>query len=343
MRKICILSCHDQGDGSPSSVPAVSASTVSVSAIPLNIAAGLARAGRRVLLVDLHSSVDLHPSDLHSPIGRPGLPRQRSLQHRSSRQLYLQQLRQKNLYHYIIDALPLSSCVTALGTNLDVMGSQGFHHDAELLAFEELNKRQLFRRLLREASSSRYDYLLFDCGPSLSLLSQNALFSSTEAILSIPTSTEGIHYAIKMARTLSAFSRLFDKSVRISRILPTHYLPGSHDARSTLALLYAEFTGQLVGPPIENSKALEETAQQGCSVFARPSPAARQFRKVTEMVVQDEPLYDDTYPEGARKQALAYHFARQPWAEVPLTRYAERYVKDNNIPEVMHMISGHET
>ncbi|MBI1970126.1 AAA family ATPase [Candidatus Woesearchaeota archaeon] len=278
MRSICFLTPHRALTGSAATIA------------PLNIAAGLARAGKRVLLVDLHST---------------------------STSRYHQQLRHKNLYHYIIDHEPLSSCTTRLGMNLEVMGSQGFSAEAELFAMEDLTRRELFTKHFRDLHAV-YDYVLFDGGSSLGLLTQNALYYCAEAIPLIPTTAHGIDYGMKMIRTILLSSQLFGKPVRISRILPIEYKPDNHYARSMLAMLFSEYTGQLVMQPIEDRKTLEEATMKGQSVYTLPSSTtARQFRAVVEMIVQDEQLYDSDIDERMRRQAQLMRFSK-PRADVPL-------------------------
>lgn len=204
--------------------------------------------------------------------------------------------------------------------NLEVMGSQGFSSEAELFAMEDLTRREFFTKHFRDASS-HYDYIFFDCGSSMNLLTQNALYYCNEAIPLIPTTIHGIDYGMKMIRTITLTSRLFGKPVRISRILPLSYQPGHPTARSVLAMLYSEYTGQLVTQPIEDGKTLEEATRKGQSVYTLPSSTpARQFRAVVEMIVQDEQLYDSDIDERLRKQALLMRFSK-PRADVPLQQF----------------------
>lgn len=271
--------------------------------MPLHLAAGLARAGRRVLLIDLHSSVKA--------------PR------------YHRQIRQKNLYHAVVDGIPLSSCVTSIGTNLDVIGSQGLH-PAELVVPDEVWKHTLFRKLFQCSSEflSRYDYVLFDAGSDagspLGMLTQDALCVSSEAILGIPTTVHGFDDGLKIVRMISTCSRLSDNKVRISRILPLDYRPKTAEARSVLALLYSEFTGRLVGQPLEASTALDNAARRGCSVYITPSKTARQFHNVGEMIVHDEQLYGGIRQEEVWKQASLHHWNGVNDARVEVSFHAEK-------------------
>jgi chromosome partitioning protein len=141
----------------------------------INLAAGLAKGGKRTLLVDLDPQCN----------ATTGLGQQPSASHPLVSQAPLREtLRQS--------AVP----------NLEVLpGSRSFQ-DVEALASGDEARSATLRQHLASGLSS-YDFVLIDCPPSLGPLTQTALSSSTEVLMPIQCeyfAMEGLTQMIEVIR-----------------------------------------------------------------------------------------------------------------------------------------------
>src|SRR5262245_10240565 len=166
----------------------------------INVAAGLAERGHDVLLVD---------TDAQGNVGA-------SLGVRGS----------KSLYHVLCDgADPTEVCIPVRG-NLDVITSDATLAAAEIwLAHQgpDARARVLNQRLNLAKVTRRYAYVILDCGPSLSLLNQNALTYADEVVIPVTCDYLALVGVKQVLRTIKDIQKHLSHSVRISGVLPTFY------------------------------------------------------------------------------------------------------------------------
>src|SRR3989338_8738555 len=124
----------------------------------LNLAAGLSRNDKKVLLIDLdpQNNVDIS-------LATKG---------------------EYDLTEVLSNKIPINQCIVNIATNFDIIASSN-----TLTNFE---KHMLMEKSLHLNSMLKgikgYDYIIVDCPPSMGLLTQNALQFCNEAF--IPTTTD---------------------------------------------------------------------------------------------------------------------------------------------------------
>src|SRR6478672_2745852 len=186
----------------------------------VNLGAELAAMGRRVLLIDLDPqaaatySLGVDPESLE-------------------RTLYNVMVRQE---------APLESIIQPSGVeNLDLVPSNLDLAAAELDLFRNYTRE----RVLREAMApvvDRYDYILIDCPPSLTLLTVNAFVAATEVLIPLQThllSLRGVH---RLLSTVTEVEQL-NPELKVAGILPTMYDSRSNLNREILANIGQVYTG----------------------------------------------------------------------------------------------------
>ena len=161
----------------------------------VNIAAGLAQAGRRVLLVDLDPQA--HAS-LH--LGVENVPSSESVYQvfAGARQLTdLRQLISDNLWLAAAD-------IDLAATELELVDAPG--------------REYVMKRALASCESD-FDYVIFDCPPSLGVLTINALTAATEVFIPLQPHFFALQGLSKLFETTALVTRRLNRDLRVTGII----------------------------------------------------------------------------------------------------------------------------
>ncbi len=161
----------------------------------VNLASALARAGRRVLLVDLdpQSHASLH---LGIELGRG----------------------ETSVYDVLIRAAPVQEAIRSVGERFSILPAH-----VDLVAAEiELEERADRERVLAaslEPVAEHYDELIVDCGPSLSLLSVNALVAVHEVLIPLQPHFLALQGLGRLLETISLVRSGANPELRVAGVV----------------------------------------------------------------------------------------------------------------------------
>ena len=130
----------------------------------VNLAAGLSRNNKRVLVIDLDPQGDI------------------SACHETNASY--------NLYEFLMENANLNDCISRLGKNLEIIHCDHRLADAEHSIAKDKNSINFIAD--KFGSKFDYDYIILDCAPSWRLLNKNVLAYASEII--IPSSTDILGY-----------------------------------------------------------------------------------------------------------------------------------------------------
>ena len=242
MRTICVIN-HKGGVGKTTTA--------------VNLAAGLARLDKSVLLIDLDPQ--------------------------SNVSLSLQIEGDDSLYEALSGKVPIQQCVKNLGKNLDVITSRENLAKAEYYLANQPNSQTLLKNLLSQLTD--YDYMIIDCPPSLGILNQNVLAFCKEAF--VPTSTDfmGVDALKKMNLIISKVNESYGNDIKITKIIPTLFDRRNKICKESLEEMNNLFPG-IVSTPIRMNSKLKEAPKFGKSIFryARSSPGAKDYAMLADEV-----------------------------------------------------------
>lgn len=262
MRTICII---NQKGGVGKTTTAVS------------IAAGLARQGRQVLLVDM----DPQGNIAHS----------------------LQMNGRFDLYHFLTGKCSHLDCINNLGTNLSVIPST----ETLTKLNTELAKQSTGINVIKKKFSdiTRYDYIIFDCAPSLGLLNQNVMLFAKEAIIPVATTYLSLTGLAYMEEAIKEINEHFKHDLKITHIVPTIHDKRNRTNRQMLAKLQEDY-GELVTNPIRINAKLAEAPASGKSIFGydKSSRGAKDYGELVNTIVKGEEVKQNSVPISARVQQM---------------------------------------
>jgi chromosome partitioning protein len=233
----------------------------------VNLGAELAARGRRVLLIDLDPqaaatySLGVDPETLE-------------------RTLYNVMVRQE---------APLETIVQPTGVdNMDLVPSNLDLAAAELDLFRNYTRERVLRDAVKPVVD-RYDYILIDCPPSLTLLTVNAFVAATEVLIPLQTHLLSLRGVSRLLTTIREVQQL-NPDLQVSGILPTMYDSRSNLNKEILANIREVYPGRVYKSVIRYGVSAAEAPGQGVPVrlYARNSLVAKCYSELAEEVVADE-------------------------------------------------------
>jgi len=230
----------------------------------VSLGAGLALKGRRVLLVDTDTQANVSLS-----LGIDGYSR--------------------SLADVLMRRATAPQCVLRARRNLDLLpgGLELFKAQQRLVL--ELAREETFSELL--SGMQGYDYQLFDCAPSLSLLTVNAVAYVDEIFVPVSMEILALAGMRQFMAYLREITRVLGQGASVRLIIPTFYDPRRRVSDLVLSALLDEFSDRM-SHPIRTDTRLSEAPGSGQTIFefAHRSRGAEDYARLVELVDQMSPL-----------------------------------------------------
>jgi chromosome partitioning protein len=209
----------------------------------LNVGAGLAGLGKKVLLIDLDPQANLTSSLDETDT-------------------------EKNIYgalrgDYGLTPIEITPTLSLVPSTLDLSG-------AEIELSSEAGREFILRELI-EPMRKRFDYILIDCPPSLGLLTVNALTASDEVYIPLQAQYLALEGLTKLVEVVDKIKKRLNKKLAIGGLIVTQF-----DSRKTLNRDVADsvtthFKGKVFKTKIRDNVALAEAPTSRSDIF-RYSP-----------------------------------------------------------------------
>jgi chromosome partitioning protein len=227
----------------------------------INLAAALATAGQRVLLVDL------------DPQGNAtsGLGLDRAAMERG-------------VYEVLLGFAVARDVIVASGVDgLDVMPANLGLIGAEVELVDEKGRDLRLRRGL-DAARSDYDWILIDCPPSLGLLTLNALVAADRVLVPLQAEYYAMEGLSQLLRTITAVRKNLNQDLQREGIVITMYDQRNNLCREVALQAQDIFGDEVFRTVIPRNVRLGEAPSYGCSIveYAPRSSGARAYLQLAE-------------------------------------------------------------
>jgi chromosome partitioning protein len=211
----------------------------------VNLAAGLAYLGKKVLLIDF------------DPQGNAtqGIGASRSSFKLSAYDLLLSDKKASDVV-ISIQQPPLS----LVPSTIDLAGA-----DLEMVEYKQGKERLLKNKI--DPIKDSYDYIIIDCPPSLGLLNTNALTAADSVIIPVQCEYYALEGLTQLLSTIRLVQRLFNPHLIIEGVLLTMY-----DMRTRLSIEVSQevrkyFKERVYKSTIPRNVKLSEAPSRGQSIF----------------------------------------------------------------------------
>lgn len=167
----------------------------------VNVGAALARAGHRVLLIDLDPQAHL---TLHLGVDPAG--------------------GQPGVYELLTGSATIAKARKRVAGNLWVVGSSIDLAAAEVELVSVVGREVILRDLIEQhaggnGEAEKYDYVLMDCPPSLGVLTLNGLCAANEVIIPLQPHYLALQGLGKLLETVSLISRRINAAIKVAGVV----------------------------------------------------------------------------------------------------------------------------
>lgn len=227
----------------------------------ISLAAGLARRGKKVLLIDIDSQAN------------------------SSKVLlsrYIELRKEETLYVTVLERQPLPIHATVI-PNLEIVPSHILlsHTDVELTTAMDHREARLKKELDR--IKERYDVVLIDCPPALSWLTINAFTASDQVLAVVAPGYFELDSIVQLWKTIAEVKEFFNPPLRLRGHLFNMSDP-TINSKTSLRILrqtYPEYVFQTIIPRNTDLRDAHFNKQDIFS-FAPHSKAAEAYSRLIE-------------------------------------------------------------
>ena len=235
----------------------------------INLGAGLAELGRKTLLIDLDPQAALS-------VGF-GI---------NSYEL------DETIYDALVvpDSISLANVIHyEIRPNIDVAPSNIDLAAAEMELVAAIGREYILKEIL-EPVRERYDYILIDCPPSLSLLTINALTAADSVLIPLQCEYLALRGMRMLIEVIEKAQKKLNPSLQILGILGTMYNARTIHAREVMEEVRSVFGDKVFDVVIHSSIKFAEApvVHQSILEYARKHPGAVAYRTLAEVIVNGE-------------------------------------------------------
>jgi chromosome partitioning protein len=242
----------------------------------MNLGAALARAGKRVLLVDSDPQ-----ANLSSYLGvTPGQGEYESL--RTLDELYLSKRP--------LDDASKALFIAKTASGVDLIASDQNLSGVEYYLYPRADKEMILSRIFSSFSSA-YDFILIDTPPSLNLLTLNALCASHHILVPVQPEFFSLEGIVKIRDSVADVQSRWNPGLSIIGVLATQLSNRRKLTQEVIGALKSELGPIFFETAIHDSSAVTESSGHAQSVieYDRSSRGARDYLAAAEELLRRMP------------------------------------------------------
>lgn len=210
----------------------------------INLAAYVAKAGKRVLLLDF------------DPQGNA-----------TSGYGIEKNLLKQNAYHMLMgDCVASDVVMQTMVPNLSIIPSNMDLAAAEVDLVPVVSRESVLKRAL-ESIKGDYDYIFIDCPPSLGLITLNALVACDSVIIPIQSEFFALEGLSQLMNTIKIVKQRLNSQLAINGVILTMYDMRTTIAKQVTQEIYKYFGETLYTVPVPRNIKLVESPSFGIPIF----------------------------------------------------------------------------
>ncbi len=231
----------------------------------VNLAASLAEAGKKILLIDLDPQAS---ASLWYGFKEQG----------------------KALYDALAEECCLSKAISKTSwDNLEIVPASSLLAGMEKALANTVAAEMVLKDRISKLGSA-WDYALIDCPPTLGVLSLNALTASEEVLIPVETHVMALHGLVQLLKTINLVKQRLNPALEIAGILPCRVDQRTKHSQEIVSQLCSRFEGKVYRASIRENIRLAE-APLHCkpiTSYDSSSNGAHDYRNLAQEVIAQE-------------------------------------------------------
>jgi chromosome partitioning protein len=229
----------------------------------VNLAATLAEAGKRVLLIDMDPQA-------------------------SASLWYGMKEKGRGLYQALTDEASLELAIEKTGVEgLDLIPSSPLLAGVEKALASEVASESILKNRLLAIQNRSWDYCLIDCPPTLGILSLNALTLANQVLVPVEAHVMALHGLVQLLKTITVVKQRLNPSLEIAGILPCRVDNRNKHSQEVVKELKTRFEGKVTEAVIRENIRLAEAPLhlKPIHLYDPKSKGSEDYRKLAKEVI----------------------------------------------------------
>ncbi|WNY62884.1 ParA family protein [Borreliella carolinensis] len=226
----------------------------------INVSYSMTLLDKKILLIDIDSQGN----------STSGTNTSENIAENSSYELINKKIKVKPLTHFKLDIIPSSIKLALL--------------EKELI--NELSRENFLKNALTLYEKDKYDFIIIDCPPTLSILTINALIASNYLLIPIETeffAFEGINQLIDTINTVKQINKILE----IAGVFINKYDIRNKSKEKYISLLKKVFKEKLLNTKIRKNISISKSQEAKMPVYEydKESNAAKDFLELSKEII----------------------------------------------------------
>jgi chromosome partitioning protein len=230
----------------------------------LSIGAGLAKAGKRVLLIDIDPQGSLSKSAGAAITDNT-----------------------PTIYEVLTGAANIQDAVQSIGGKYDIVPADRALSGAEIELLNVPGRNELLKNDITELPKY-YDYILIDCPPTLNILTVTALAAANKVVIPMQCNRSALDGISDLRQTIAQIKQGINPQLEIGGIIVTMYDSRATLHKEVLEMLQTAFPGKVFETTVSRGIAAEEAPGYSVDLleYKPKSKQALQYTAMTEEFIK---------------------------------------------------------
>jgi len=194
------------------------------------------------------------------------------------------------MYDLLVNDIFVEDCIVKTRENLDCIISNNTLAACELQLSAMPRREEILKLRMKHVDHARkYDFILIDCSPSLSLLNQNALLYAEEILIPISMDYLAMLGATQVIDNLAMIKKYYEKHLIISGVIPTFYERRTNMSQEVMEALQETYKEKVL-PAVRLDTKIKQASSAQKTIFEldRQSRGAEDYNKICEVLLNEK-------------------------------------------------------